>query len=109
MEVLILILILSVVFVAFIGVMGQALKISSRAQQQTEAVTYYENFLFDLENGFRADLVNFGGRGELGGGYKFEVSAEESKESYAYLKSKIIWNGKESLDLDLVMPEAAIQ
>lgn len=109
MEVLIVILILAIVFVAFMGVMSQALKVSSRSRRQTEAVMRYENFLFELENGLRADLVSFGGRGELGGGYQYAVNAQESKEFYAYLKSKLTWNGKESLDLDLVMPEAGIQ
>ena len=109
MEALILILILSVVFVAFMSVMSQALKISSRSCRQTDAVLKYENLLFEIENGFRADLVSFGGRGEFDSGYHYEIQAQESKESFAYLKSKLMWNGKESLDLDLVIPEAAIQ
>ena len=110
MEALILILIISVTFTAFIGVMAQSLKISSRSRALTDAVSKYEFLLFELESGFRADLLNFGGREEIEGGYQYSIQNEEDKESYAFLKSKLTWkSGKESLEFDLVMPASAVQ
>ena len=110
MEALILILIISVTFTAFIGVIAQALKISSRSRNLTDAVSKYEYLLFELENGFRADLLNFGGRENVEGGYQYSVKNEGDKDSYASLKSKLTWKGgKESFEFDLVMPEVGIQ
>ena len=110
MEALILILIISVTFTAFIGVIVQALKVSSRSRETTDAVSKYEFLLFELENGFRADLLNFGGRENVEGGYEYEIKNDGDKDSYASLRSKLSWRGgKESFEFDLVMPQGEVQ
>ena len=73
-EALIALLILSVTLVALIGVTGQALKISERGIKTTEALLGMEEILFQLESGIRVDLVKYGGRENLKGGYSFDVS-----------------------------------
>ena len=106
MEAMVLILMISVTFTAFIGVIAQGLKISSRSRAQTDAVSKYEFLLFELENGFRPDFLNFGGREEVEGGYQYSVQNEQEEDSYAFLKNKLAWkNGKESLEFALVLPE----
>lgn len=110
MEALIVILILAVAFTAFMGVMAQALRVSSKARQMTEAVSEYEAFLFELESGMRPDLVLFGGGGELAGGYQYEIHSETLKEPFVFLKTRLFWKeGKESLGLELTVPEAITQ
>ncbi len=110
MEALILILIISVTFTAFTGVITQVLKISARGRALTDSIMKYEFFLFELENGFRADLLSFGGREDVEGGYQYSVQNEGNDNSYASLKSKLTWkSGKEFLEFDLVLPEAGVR
>lgn len=56
MEALIVILILAVAFVAFMGVLGQSLKIADRSSRLTDSVSQYELLFFQVDNGFRADV-----------------------------------------------------
>ena len=55
-EALVVILILSVAFVSFAGVIGQALRVSRRSIKAADAVFEREFVQFQIENGFRADL-----------------------------------------------------
>ena len=110
MEALILLLILSVTFVSFMAVMVQALRVSVKGREITEAVSSYEQFLFELENGLRPDIVGYGGRGVLAKGYQYEIRNEENLDSYSFLRGRILWKkGNEFLDFDFVAPEGAIQ
>ena len=110
MEVLILLLILSVTFVSFMAVMGQALHISARSREITEAVSICEQFLFELENGFRSEVVSDGGHGVLEKDYQYEIRSEENSDSYSFLKGRVLWKkGNEFLDLDFIAPEGAVE
>lgn len=110
MEALILILIISITFTACLGLIAQSLKVSFRGQGLTDAICKYEFFLFELENGFRADLINFGGREEAGNGHQYIVQSSEEMDSFSFLKTKLIWkSGKESLDSNLLLSHAGPQ
>ncbi len=108
MEALVLILVLSVVFVSFMGLVTQALKISSRSHGQSEAIMKIEKIVFEIGNGLRPDLASFGGQENLGPGISCAIKAD-SASSFALIKSKAAWkNGKEFLDFSFLAPEAAI-
>lgn len=110
MEVLIVVLIMAVAFVAFMGVMGEVLRVSSKANQVTEAVSRYEAILFEIETGLRPDLASYGGRGDLGEGFNYRIEPETDLKFGSFLKSRLSWNGgKEFLDLDLIALGAAIE
>ena len=109
MEALLLILILSITFVSFIGVIFQALKVSSHTHDLTEGLSRYEALVFELESGLRPDLASYGGRGDLEKGFSYEIENREEADSYALLKSRLLWKqGKESLDFDFVASEQGV-
>ena len=110
MEVLIAISVLAIAFVAFVAVLGQVLNITSRSTDLTHAIAKYETLFFDLENGERNDLVSYGGRGGIEGGYQYEILSQQETDGYFTLKTKIFWKGgKDFMDLDLLLPESPIQ
>ena len=111
MEVLLVILILATVFVSYMAVIGQALRIGAKSREIADAVSEYESFLFDIGSGLRLDLISEGGGGELENGFKYEIHPWQEKSGQAeYLKSRISWKyGREFLDFDLIIPEAAVQ
>ena len=109
MEVLMAIAILSIAIVSFLGVISRALQVSEKGRGIAQAVTSYDGFIFNLESGLRADLVHFGGKGELEGGYRYELIPEENSDSYDHLRGKILWKGgREFLNLDLIASEAGV-
>jgi type II secretory pathway pseudopilin PulG len=106
LEVLMAIMILAVAFVALMGVMAQAMQVSSRSARMTDAISQYESFLFNLETGTRLDLVGYGGHGKLGAEYYFETTAKDNEFS-SLLKNKILWKeGKEFLDIEFIAIKA---
>ena len=109
-EALILVLIVSLVFIACMRVMSQTIEISSRSAGLTEAISNYEKHLFELESALRPDLAGFGGHGELEREYNYEIQNLENREIYSFLQTKFSWNqGRDFLDLSLVVPEGGIQ
>jgi prepilin-type N-terminal cleavage/methylation domain-containing protein len=110
LEVLIVMLILAVAFVSFMGVIGQTLRVSVKAREVSEAISQYDALLFELESGMSPDLASFGGRGELEGGYQYEIKTDEMNEAYQFLESKMSWKeGREFLNLKILVPEAPAQ
>ncbi len=107
MEALILILILAVTFVAFIGVIGQALKISSRSRDLSKAISEAEMLFFEVESGLRPDLANEGGRGELDG-FQYEIKSQSGEFSSA-LSNRFSLNRQEVLDFECVALQGAVQ
>lgn len=99
-EALIAILLLSLVLVASLGGIAQALRISKRGEETTKAILAFENLLFDLETGGRLDLVLYGGKGRLKEGYDYEISPSNMRLSWK--------EGKESLDLETFLQEVPI-
>lgn len=111
MEALILVLVISLTFVAFMGVIAQALKISVRDQELLEGISKYEELLFELENGLRPDLLLFGGRGKEGA-YHYEIKSENEKDrdSYGHFKSRLAWKkDREFLDFDFFVSRGALE
>ena len=110
LESLIVLLILAVVFVSFTTVLSQALRISAKGSEITEAISRYEQWIFELENGFRPDLVRYGGQGKLDGGYQYEVRNQESRDLYSWVKTHLSWKkGHEFLNLEWIAPEGPVQ
>ena len=108
-EALILVLVISLTFVAFMGVIAQALKISARDQELLEGISKYEELVFELENGLRPDLLLFGGRGKEGV-YHYEINHEEDKNSYGLFTSRLAWKqGREFLDFDFFASRGALE
>ncbi len=110
MEVLITLLMLAVVFTAFMGAIARAAQVSNKAARLTEALTQVDAFLFELESGMRSDLAGYGGRGQLDKGFVYRMDAQEKKDFGAYLKSRFSWKeGKEHLDLEFFVLRAPVQ
>jgi len=76
-EVLIAIVILSVVLVATVGGVFQALRISDRAKAMSATIRATEQLLFELASGERLDLVVYGGRGKVEEKYQYEVESDQ--------------------------------
>ena len=106
-EVLIAIMVLAVAFVALLGAMAQAVKVSSKSSQMTDAISCYESFLFEIESGVRPDIAGYGGHGDLERKYHYQIESETNKEFSSLLKSRFSWkDGKESLDLQFLAQQA---
>ena len=109
-EVLIVIMILAVAFTAFLGGMAQVLKVSSKSSRMTDAISRYDSLLFEIENGLRPDLAGYGGHGELGEGYRYQIDSKAGREFSSLLKSRFSWKeGKEFLELELLASKAPTQ
>ena len=109
-EVLIVVMILAVAFVAFMGGIAQVLKVSSKSSQTMDAISHYESFLFEIESGLRPDLTGYDGHGDLEGNYHYQIETKMDKEFSAFLKSRLSWKeGKEFLDLEVLVPKAPAQ
>ena len=89
MELLIVVLVLAVSFVAFAGVIAQALKVSSRWIGTTDAVSAAEPLFFQIESGLRPDLAGYGGTGKLPGGYHYRIEAEEGRAADTLLEGRL--------------------
>ena len=102
-------LIVSLTFVSFAGAMKQFLKISSRYHETMSALSKYEELLFEIENGLRPDLAKYGGRGNLGEKFAYEIQSDE-KEPYGFLKSKLSWReDKENFNVDFFVLQGALE
>lgn len=109
-EVLLAILIISVAFTASAGVLRQALMISEKTIQTTEAISAYENLQFELDAGTRPDLVAYGGKGPLANKYRYSLEPLAEDESFFWTKSRILsGSGKDLLSHDLFLSEAPVQ
>ena len=109
-EVLIAVMVLAVAFVALMGAMAQAVKVSSRSSRVTEAISRYEPLLFEIESGLRPDIAGYGGHGEMEGKYRYKIEAEKNEELGSFLKSRLSWKeGKEFLDLEFFAQKAPAQ
>ena len=109
-EVLIVIMIVAIAFVLFLGAMAQAVKVSSKSAQLTDAISRYGALLFEIESGLRPDLTGYSGRGTLEADYHYQVDTEKDEEFDALLKSRLSWKeGKEFLELETLIPKAPIQ
>ncbi len=107
LEVLIVIMILAVAFVAFMGAMAQVVRVSSKSSHMTEAISRYEALLFEIESGLRPDLAGYGGQGNLGEDYHYQITTEKDREFGAFLKNRFSWKeGKEFLDLEVFASKA---
>ena len=108
-EVLMAILILAVAFTAFMGAMAQAVRVSSKAGDMTDAISVFEPFLFEVENGLRPDLAGYGGRGALKDKYLYQFEAQTHDDTSSCLKGNFKWKeGKESLDIEVLVSPAAV-
>ena len=109
-EVLIAIMILAVVFVAFMSAMARVLEVSSRAVRVTDSISRYEPFFFDIENGLRPDVAGYGGDGDLSEDCHYHIEAEGRREFAGLLKSRFSWKtGKEFLDLEIFVSKGPAQ
>jgi len=109
-EVLIVIMIIAITFVAFMGAMAQGLRVSSKSDEITDAISRYESFLFEIENGLRPDLAGYGGNGDLAGGYCYQIKTEKSSELTSLLQSQLSWKeNKECLNLEVLVSKAPAQ
>ena len=109
-EVLMAILILAIAFVAFMGAMAQSMKVSYKSSQTTEAISRYEAFLFEIENGLRPDLAGYGGQGDLEGDYRYQIQAESGGEFGTLLKGRFSWKGgREFLEHEVFVSKAPAQ
>ena len=109
-EVLMVMMILAVSFTAFMGAIGQVLKISSRSAHLTEAVSKSEGLLFELSSGLRPDLADYGGRGNLGEDFRYHIEETAPSEFNSQLKGRFAWrNGKESLEFEVAVLRASVQ
>ena len=100
-EAVVVILILAIGFTAFVGVLSQALKVSSRAQRLTEALLQFENLLFQLETGERVDLIDYGGQGRLMENYRYQIQTKEKEKGLYQVKNILAWRqGREAVQYE---------
>lgn len=110
MDVLIAIMVLAVMFCLFMGAMMQTAKVSLISSQTTEAVSEFEQLIFEIQNGLRGDLAVYGGEGPLKDKYRYKIVGVSEEEHTAQIKSILFSkNGKEMLGLDAVVLRAGVQ
>ena len=110
LEALMALLILAIAFAAFMGAMSQVLRVSYRANHTMDSVSQIEPLLFEIENGVRADLASYGGKGDLKDGYHYEIEAKEEGDLASYLKGRLSSkDGKGFLEMDILVLKAPVQ
>lgn len=108
-EVLLALLVLAVAFVAFLGAMAQALRVSSRSGRTMEAVSKMEELLFGIQNGLRPDLAGYGGEGLLGNDYRYHFKDLEVGETGVWLEGRLSWKDRSLLEARLFVSKAAVE
>ncbi len=110
MDVLIAASILAVAFTVFLSAITQALRVSSRSSQTTDAISRFEPFLFEIESGLRADLASGGGKGDLEENYHYAIEKIKDDVFNSLLKNRLSWkNDREHLELQIKVLKAPVQ
>ena len=110
MEMLIVIMILAVVFTAFMGVTAQAIQTVSKAVRTSDAMARAEALVFSMESGERIDLASYGGQQDLGAGYGCGIVSDPQGDWASDVDMRVRWKeGRESLGLDLTFLRASVE